>query len=32
MRHHVLAGVKDEWRKSGRLNFPEHAFVGWAER
>jgi len=24
--------VKDEWRKSGRLNFPEHAFLGWSER
>jgi AAA+ superfamily predicted ATPase len=32
MRTHVLAGVKDEWRKSGRLNFPEHAFAGWSDR
>lgn len=32
MRHHVLAGVKDEWRKSGRLNFPDHAFAGWSNR
>lgn len=30
-RRHVLAGAKDEWRKSGRLNFPEQAFVGWTE-
>ena len=29
-RRHVLSGAKDEWRKSGRLNFPDHAFVGWA--
>ena len=29
-RRHVLSGAKDEWRKSGRLNFPDNAFVGWA--
>ena len=27
---HVLHGARDEWRKSGRLNFPEHAFTHWA--
>lgn len=30
-RRHVLAGAKDEWRKSGRLNFPEQAFSGWVD-
>ena len=30
-RRHVLAGARDEWRKSGRLNFPEQAFAGWTE-
>jgi SpoVK/Ycf46/Vps4 family AAA+-type ATPase len=24
---HVLHGARDEWRKSGRLNFPENAFT-----
>ena len=27
---HVLQGAREEWRKSGRLNFPESAFEGWA--
>ena len=30
-RRHVLAGAKDEWRKSGRLNFPDRSFEGWRE-
>lgn len=29
-RRHVLAGARDEWRKSGRLNFPAHAFSDWS--
>lgn len=28
-RRHVLAGIKTEWRKSGRINFPEDHFAGW---
>jgi AAA+ superfamily predicted ATPase len=28
-RHHVLSGARDEWRKCGRLNFPDEAFSGW---
>ena len=28
-RRHVLAGVKTEWRKSGRINFPESHFTDW---
>ena len=26
---HVLHGAREEWRKSGRLNFPEKAFIHW---
>jgi AAA+ superfamily predicted ATPase len=26
---HVLHGAREEWRKSGRLNFPEKAFTHW---
>ena len=29
-RHHVLAAARDEWRKSGRLNFPEQQFTHWS--
>lgn len=29
-RHHVLAAARDEWRKSGRLNFPEQQFTRWS--
>jgi len=29
-RTHVLEGVREEWRKAGRLNFPENAFTGWS--
>lgn len=28
-RRHILEGVREEWRKAGRLNFPEHAFALW---
>ena len=28
-RDHVLRGVREEWRKAGRLNFPESTFTGW---
>lgn len=28
-RRHILAGARDEWRKSGRLNFPDQTFSGW---
>lgn len=28
-RHHVLEGAREEWRKAGRLNFPEHTFAAW---
>lgn len=31
-RKHVLLGARDEWRKSGRLNFPEHAFSDWSSK
>lgn len=27
---HVLQGAREEWRKSGRLNFPESVFDDWA--
>lgn len=27
---HVLQGAREEWRKSGRLNFPESVFSEWA--
>ena len=30
-RRHILAGARDEWRKSGRLNFPEKLFERWSE-
>jgi SpoVK/Ycf46/Vps4 family AAA+-type ATPase len=30
-RKHILEGVREEWRKAGRLNFPEYAFVAWKE-
>jgi SpoVK/Ycf46/Vps4 family AAA+-type ATPase len=30
-RPHILAGARDEWRKSGRLNFPEQSFTHWSE-
>lgn len=30
-RRHILAGAKDEWRKSGRLNFPEKSFESWSD-
>jgi AAA+ superfamily predicted ATPase len=30
-RRHILAGARGEWRKSGRLNFPDAAFAGWTE-
>ena len=26
---HVLQGAREEWRKSGRLNFPESSFTHW---
>jgi len=29
-RRHVLEGVREEWRKAGRLNFPDHIFADWA--
>ena len=28
-RKHILDGVRDEWRKAGRLNFPDHVFAHW---
>lgn len=28
-RGHILKGVREEWRKSGRLNFPNSDFAGW---
>jgi AAA+ superfamily predicted ATPase len=28
-RQHVLEGAREEWRKAGRLNFPEHTFSTW---
>ena len=28
-RTHVLEGVREEWRKAGRLNFPEATFADW---
>jgi len=28
-RAHVLEGAREEWRKAGRLNFPEEAFASW---
>lgn len=28
-REHVLRGVREEWRKAGRLNFPEAIFANW---
>jgi SpoVK/Ycf46/Vps4 family AAA+-type ATPase len=28
-RRHVLAGIRTEWRKSGRINFPDDRFAGW---
>jgi len=31
-RKHILLGARDEWRKSGRLNFPEHAFSDWSSK
>jgi AAA+ superfamily predicted ATPase len=30
-RRHVLEGVREEWRKAGRLNFPDATFTGWRE-
>ena len=29
-RAHVLRGAREEWRKAGRLNFPDSAFTGWS--
>lgn len=28
-RRHLLKGVREEWRKSGRLNFPTAVFADW---
>jgi SpoVK/Ycf46/Vps4 family AAA+-type ATPase len=28
-RKHILEGVREEWRKAGRLNFPDHVFAHW---
>lgn len=28
-RAHVLRGAREEWRKAGRLNFPEASFTRW---
>lgn len=28
-RRHILEGAREEWRKAGRLKFPEHAFTLW---
>lgn len=28
-RAHVLRGAREEWRKAGRLNFPDAQFAGW---
>jgi len=28
-RQHILEGARDEWRKAGRLNFPDDIFEGW---
>ena len=30
-RRHVLEGVREEWRKAGRLNFPDHEFAHWID-
>ncbi len=31
-RAHVLRGAREEWRKAGRLNFPESSFASWSTR
>ena len=28
-RTHILNGLREEWRKAGRLNFPDHTFHTW---
>ena len=28
-RGHILNGIREEWRKAGRLNFPQSGFEGW---
>lgn len=28
-RRHILKGIREEWRKAGRLNFPIDRFTGW---
>ena len=30
-RRYILEGVREEWRKAGRLNFPELVFPGWVD-